>query len=87
MFFANYSGVYIMHSLETGIIVSIAAFFFFYFFTFTFERENKITKEISNKVKIEASEYDETGKSKYIPTTINNIIDIIIKESEKYGKE
>ena len=69
-----------MHSLETGIVVSIAAFFFFSFLTFTFLRESNISKEVSEKFNKEKSAY-EIGKDKsYEPEKINNVVDIIIEE-------
>ena len=71
-----------MHSLETGIIVSIAAFFFFSFLTFTFSRETNISREISTKIEMEKNSYKENGKRDFNPEFINNIISIIKEEGE-----
>ncbi len=68
-----------MHSLETGVIISIAAFFFFSFLTFTFLRERNITSEIAGKVIKEKSHYEMNKKKDYNPEFINNIVDIIAK--------
>ena len=73
-----------MHSLETGVIVSIAAFFFFSFLTFTFLRETNISREISTKIEIEKNAYKENGEKNYNPEFINNIISIIKEEDEMY---
>ena len=73
-----------MHSLETGIIVSIAAFFFFSFLTFAFLRETNISREISTKIEMEKNSYKENGKKNYNPEFINNIISIIKEEGEIY---
>lgn len=75
-----------MHSLETGIIVSIAAFFFIIFMTFVFLREVNISKEIDKKIKEESCEYMKEGSKKYYPEIINNISDIIIKEVNHVGE-
>lgn len=70
-----------MHSLEAGVIVSIAAFFFFNFLSFVFYREINISKEIESKVVEECREYSkENEKRKYKPENINNIMNIIIEE-------
>lgn len=76
-----------MHSLETGIIVSIAAFFFFSFLTFTFLRETKISNEILNKVKDEKKGYIVNCENGYRPEKINNIISIAIEEDVLNGGE
>lgn len=77
-----------MHSLETGIILAIAAFFFFNFFSFTFKREVNISKEISKKCEEEINAYKKGGKSEYSPDVINNIVDVIIEGGNKYvGKD
>ena len=69
-----------MHSLETGIVVSIAAFFFFSFLTFAFLRETNISKEISIKTETEKAAYKVDGKKNYNPELINNIVSIIKEE-------
>lgn len=69
-----------MHSLETGIIVSIAAFFFFSFLTFTFLRETNISKEIALKYESEKTNYTIDKRKDYNPEYINNIISIIKEE-------
>lgn len=69
-----------MHSLETGIIVSIAAFFFFSFLTFTFLRETNISKEIALKYESEKANYTIDKRKDYNPEYINNIISIIKEE-------
>lgn len=71
--------LYFMHSLETGIIVSIAAFFFLTFFTFVFTRETNISKEINTKVVNEINVYKENAERGYSPEIINQIIDILIE--------
>ena len=75
-----------MHSLETGIIVSIAAFFFFSFLTFTFLRETNISKEILIKSETEKASYTINGERFYKPELINNIASIIKEESESYER-
>ena len=75
-----------MHSLETGIIVSIAAFFFFSFLTFTFLRETNISKEILVKSETEKASYTINGERFYKPELINNIASIIKEESESYER-
>ena len=69
-----------MHSLETGIIVSIAAFFFFSFLTFTFLRETNISKEIALKYESEKANYTIDKRKDYNPEYINNVISIIKEE-------
>lgn len=69
-----------MHSLETGIIVSIAAFFFFSFLTFTFLRETNISKEIALKYESEKANYTIDKRKDYNSEYINNIISIIKEE-------
>ena len=79
-----------MHSLETGIIVSIAAFFFFNFLTFTFLRETNISNEIKEKYKVEKSHYEINKERDYNPEFINNIMSIIVegeKENERDNEE
>ena len=73
-----------MHSLETGIIVSIAAFFFFSFLTFTFLREGNISKEIQEKMEHERKSYQIDGVKKYNPERSFNILNIIV-EGENDG--
>ena len=68
-----------MHSLETGIIVSIAAFFFFSFLSFTFIRENEISSELANKAKEEKIEYTVGESKKFNPELIKNIVSIIVE--------
>lgn len=76
-----------MHSLETGIIVSIAAFFFISFLTFTFLRERNISNEIIEKYKSECMEYKENNEKKYKPELIYNILNIIIEGGSEYVRE
>lgn len=76
-----------MHSLETGIILSIAAFFSFSFLTFVFLRENNISKEILQKVDNEKKNYVESSNKDYNPELYNNIINIIIEEGKLYDRE
>ena len=71
-----------MHSLETGIVVSIAVFFFYSFLSFAFLRERNITSEIAEKVKKEQSFYTINQKKDYNPELINNIVDIIREEDK-----
>lgn len=66
-----------MHSLETGIIVSIAGFFFFSFLSFAFMREVKISKEIYIKYENEKNLYAENKQCDYMPEIINHIINVI----------
>ena len=73
-----------MHSLETGIILGIAAFFFFSFLSFTFLRETNISREIQNKYNIEKNMYEISGERDYKPEMINNIASIVKEESIKY---
>ena len=68
-----------MHSLETGIIVSIAAFFFFSFLSFTFIRENEISSELANKANEEKVEYTIGESKKFNPELIKNIVSIIVE--------
>ena len=68
-----------MHSLETGIIVSIAAFFFFSFLTFTFLREGNISKEIQIKLDEEKKSYQMESEKTYNPERSLNIINIILE--------
>lgn len=75
-----------MHSLETGIIVSIAAFFFLAFMTFVFLREVNISKEIDDKIEVENNEYKKDGNKNYYPEIINNISEIIIREVNYVGE-
>lgn len=77
-----------MHSLETGIIVSIAAFFFFSFLTFTFLREGNISKDIVYKIESEKSNY-QIGKDKeYNPERSFNILNIIMEgENDRNNEE
>ncbi|MBO6134884.1 MAG: hypothetical protein J6O09_03830 [Lachnospiraceae bacterium] len=72
-----------MHSLETGIIVSIASFFFLSFLTFTFLRETNISNEIITKQKEEKKSYTVMEKRDYNPEFIKNVIKIIEEESIK----
>ena len=71
-----------MHSLETGIVISIAAFFFFSFLTFTFLREGNISKEIQNKCSVEKSYYEKGKKMNYSPEVITDIVDIFLEEDK-----
>lgn len=73
-----------MHSLETGIIVSIAAFFFFSFLTFTFLREGNISKEIMRKLEQEQKSYQVGLNKTYNPERSFNILNIIM-EGTDYG--
>ncbi len=72
-----------MHSLETGIIVSIASFFFLSFLTFTFLRETNISNEIITKQKEEKKSYTAMEKRDYNPEFIKNVIKIIEEEGIK----
>lgn len=74
-----------MHSLETGIIVSIASFFFFSFLTFTFLREGNISKEILEKLESEKKCYQVGENKKYNPEMILNVLNIIV-EGENDGE-
>lgn len=71
-----------MHSLETGIVISIAAFFFFSFMSFVFLRETDISKEILQKYEEEQNLYLDDGKKNYNPEYIKNILDIIREEGK-----
>lgn len=79
MFYTGSYRIYNMHSLETGIIVSIASFFFLTFLTFVFTRETDISKEINTKVTNEINVYKENGERGYSPELINQILDILIE--------
>ena len=68
-----------MHSLETGIVVSIAAFFFFSFLSFTFLRERNISNEIVVKLEEEKSYYLVGRDKGYNPELFNNILNIILE--------
>ena len=74
-----------MHSLETGIVVSIAAFFFFSFLTFTFLREGNISRNILQKLDEEKECYEIGGDKSYTPEHTLNILNIIL-EGEDDGK-
>lgn len=76
-----------MYSLETGIIVSIAAFFFFSFLSFTFLRETNISNEIKEKVREEKIEYEKGEEKKYNPESLNNVLNIIVEEEKNYVGE
>ena len=76
-----------MHSLETGIVVSIAAFFFFSFLTFTFLREGNISKDIVEKCSVEKSYYEKGKKSNYSPEVITDIVDIFLEEDKLQNGE
>ncbi len=71
-----------MHSLETGIVISIAAFFFFSFLTFTFLREGNISKDIKDKCSIEKSYYEKGKKMNYCPEVMIDIVDIFFEEDK-----
>lgn len=71
-----------MHSLETGVILSVAAFFFFSFLTFVFLRETNISKEILEKYEKERNMYIADNKKNYNPEYIKNILDIIREEGK-----
>ncbi len=76
-----------MHSLETGIVVSIAAFFFFSFLTFTFLREGNISREILIKCE-EEKNYYQIGKEKnYNPELISAVINIFVEEEKLLNGE
>ena len=74
-----------MHSLETGIVVSIAAFFFFSFLTFTFLREGNISKNILQKLDEEKKCYVLGENKNYSPEHTLNILNIIL-EGENNGE-
>lgn len=65
-----------MHSLETGIIISISAFFFFYLLIFVFLRENSISQEIKSKYESEALVYAIGNENDYKPDKFNNLLNI-----------
>ena len=68
-----------MHSLETGIVLAVAAFFFFSFLTFTFVREGNISNELINKFKKERQGYELNGKKIYNPELSFSILNIILE--------
>lgn len=72
-----------MHSLETGVVVSIAAFFFFSFLTFTFLREGNISREILFKYEEEKSHYENGKKKNYYPEVIYDVVNIFVEEEKK----
>ena len=76
-----------MHSLETGIVVSIAAFFFFSFLTFTFLRESNISKEILIKYENEKSYYQIGEKKNYNPELVNDVVNIFVEEEKVFNGE
>lgn len=76
-----------MHSLETGIVVSIAAFFFFSFLTFTFLREGNISKEILVKYEEEKSYYQIGGNNNYNPELVNDVVNIFVEEERIFNGE
>ena len=76
-----------MHSLETGIIVSIAGFFFFSFLSFVFLRETNISKELLRKYETEKSNYEMNKEKDYHPEIISNIINVFLEEEKIYGGE
>lgn len=76
-----------MHSLETGIVVSIAAFFFFSFLTFTFLREGNISREVIDKYNVEKSYYEKGKKMNYCPEVIVNVVDIFVEEDKLHNGE
>lgn len=76
-----------MHSLETGIVVSIAAFFFFSFLTFVFLRETNISNEILEKNDKEKLCYQIDGEGQYRPEIFNNVVNIIIEEGKLNERE
>lgn len=76
-----------MHSLETGVVVSIAAFFFFSFLTFTFLREGNISKEILEKCSVEKSYYEKGKEMNYSPEVITDIVDIFLEEDKLQNGE
>ena len=87
MFLAGYIGVHHMHSLETGIVISIAMFFFLSFLTFTFLREGNISKEINDKLVLEKSAYEMNGEKVYNPERSFNIMNIILEGYENGNGE
>lgn len=74
-----------MHSLETGIIVSIASFFFFYLLTFVFLRENNISQNIKEKYESEALMHEINNENDYKPDKFNNLLSIF--EEDKNVRE
>lgn len=71
-----------MHSLETGVVVSIAAFFFFSFLTFSFLRESNISREILVKYEEEKSAYEQGKNKTYLPEIINDILNVFVEEGK-----
>lgn len=76
-----------MHSLETGIVVSVATFFFFTFLTFTFLRESNISKEILVKYEEEKEHYQIGKKKNYNPELINDVVNIFVEEERLLNGE
>ena len=76
-----------MHSLETGVVVSIAAFFFFSFLTLSFLRESNISKEILVNVSNEKSHYEVGGEKDYCPEVISDIVNIFVEEERTINGE
>lgn len=87
MLLASNYWVHNMHSLETGVVVSIAAFFFFSFLTFTFLRESNISKEILINASDEKSHYEIGGEKNYSPEVISNIVNIFVEEEKTINGE
>ena len=69
-----------MHSLETGIVLSVAAFFFYSFLTFTVLRETNISQEILGKYESERNNYEIENDNDYNPEILKNICDIVGEE-------
>lgn len=69
-----------MYSLETGIVLSVAALFFYSFLTFTFLRETNISREVLNKYESEKINYEIGNDNDYNPEIIKNICDIVGEE-------
>ena len=76
-----------MHSLETGVVVSIAAFFFFSFLTLSFLRESNISKEILVNVSNEKSHYEVGGDKDYCTEVISDIVNIFVEEERTINGE
>ena len=87
MLFAGNSRLYSMHSLETGVVVSLAAFFFFSFLTFTFLREGNISKEILIKYEEEKKYYQIGEKKNYNSELINDVVNIFVEEEKIFNGE